>query len=55
MKSMILDAGLIRNLEIHKVGAQYRASLVDDEKYILVNGYGLDQNEALNDLFRNMI
>lgn len=54
-QSLTLDPGYIRNLEIQKIGAEFRASLVDDDNFILINGYGEDQNEALSDLLRNLI
>lgn len=54
-QNLALNPALIKNLEIHKIGSEFRASLVDNEKHILVNGYGADQNKALNDLFRNLI
>lgn len=52
---LTLDPGSIRNLELRKIGSEFRASLVDDDNDILLNGFGVNQNEALNDLLRNLI
>lgn len=55
LDSKVIDLKLLKNLKLVEVKGLYRASLIDDQGYAVIHGYGVTVEEAVNDMFRAII
>jgi hypothetical protein len=54
MKEKHIDITEIPNLKVEYIQKEYIVTLVDDQQFEIIKGYGLTLANALNDLLSNL-
>ena len=55
MKSHTIELSELKNLKVEFIKNEYVVTLVDDQEYEILKGYGISIASAINDLHRNLI
>jgi hypothetical protein len=55
MKETLINLSDLKHLKVEFIKNEYVVSLVDDQQYEILKGYGLSISTAINDLLSNLL